>query len=308
MTLITKYLLKSFKEFEEEKKEIISLLQHFMAINFLSVILVGPSGCGKTLLIEVLLSEFNQGTENILRINSLKEQGIHYYRNELKHFCQNISTHKKFVVIDDIDFLNDQSQQVIRNCIQKHSQNIHFIASCTNSQKVLDTLTTMLLPITIPPVTSSLLEKVLKKIVENEKIQIDNESKNFILTTRKEIKSVINDLHKCQLYGEPVNFEIAKDLLCDINMTLFETFTTAAKKNDLFEATKILFSLHDDGFSVTDILYNYYTFVKYFSRDDDLIKYKITKIITKFTTTFHTIHEDMIELALFVNNINRIYS
>ena len=77
--------------------------------------------------------------DNVLSINSLKEQGIQYYRNELKTFCQTKSVilpkKKKLVILDDIDNINEQSQQVFRNCIDKYSQNVHFIASCTNTPK-----------------------------------------------------------------------------------------------------------------------------------------------------------------------------
>jgi pentatricopeptide repeat protein len=310
MLLLPKYTPKRFDDFEEEKGDIIYLLRHFITINVLSIMFVGPSSSGKTLLIEVLLSEFFNGSnphDNILRINSLKEQGIHYYRNELKHFCQNISSQQKFVIIDDIDFLNEQSQQVIQSCIQKHNHHIHFIASCTNSQKVLDTLTTMLLPISIPPIEKSLIEKIFRRIVCQENIQMDEESKTYILQTRNNIKILINDLQKCKLFGEHLEFTATKDLLCDIQHLIFDTFHSHMKQKDVEKATKVFFDLHEEGFSVTDILYNYFEYIKTFCDEPDFVKYQITKVITKFTATFHVIHEDMIELALFVNNLNNIF-
>ena len=47
---------------------------------------------------------------------------------------------KKSIILDDIDNINEQSQQVFRNCIDKYSHNVHFIASCVNTQKVIDSL------------------------------------------------------------------------------------------------------------------------------------------------------------------------
>ena len=81
--------------------------------------------------------------DNVLHINSLKEQGIHYYRNEVKIFCQTASSFinkKKIVVLDDLDLINEQSQQVFRNCIDKYSHNVHFLSSCNNTQKVIDSI------------------------------------------------------------------------------------------------------------------------------------------------------------------------
>ena len=36
--------------------------------------------------------------------------------------------------------INEQSQQVFRNYIDKYSHNIHFIISCKNNQKVIDNI------------------------------------------------------------------------------------------------------------------------------------------------------------------------
>ena len=60
-------------------------------------------------------------------INNLKEQGVNYYRNEMKTFCQSHSSifnKKKLVVIDDMDTLSEQSQQVFRNYIDKYKNNV----------------------------------------------------------------------------------------------------------------------------------------------------------------------------------------
>jgi len=49
--------------------------------------------------------------DNVLYINNLHEQGISYYRSEVKTFCQtpsSVSGKKKFIVLDDIDIINEQ--------------------------------------------------------------------------------------------------------------------------------------------------------------------------------------------------------
>ena len=74
-----------------------------------------------------MIREYYQEPEqdNVLYINSLKEQGINYYRNDVKTFCQTCSSvkgKKKFIVLDDIDLINEQSQQVFRNYIDKYKQ------------------------------------------------------------------------------------------------------------------------------------------------------------------------------------------
>ena len=66
----------------------------------LNLLLVGDMASGKTTLLNVIIREYYKDihpkiySDNILYINSLKEQGIHYYRTDVKTFCQTCSTIK----------------------------------------------------------------------------------------------------------------------------------------------------------------------------------------------------------------------
>jgi DNA polymerase III delta prime subunit len=71
-------------------------------------------------------------------------------------------------MLDDIDMINDQSQQVFRNCIDKYSHNVHFICSCTNSQKVIESLQSRLMIIKIKPLQRANLVKIMDKIIRDK--------------------------------------------------------------------------------------------------------------------------------------------
>ena len=62
-------------------------------------------------------------------------------------------------------------------------------------------------------------------------------------------------------------------------------------------------NLQNRGFSVMDILDSYFIYIKHNESIEENIKYEIIKIICKYITTFHNIHEDEIELSLFTNDI-----
>ena len=118
-------------------------------MNNLNILLVGNSTSGKTSLLNTVIKDYYCGisekeyVDNVLYINSLKEQGINYYRTDVKTFCQissSIKNKKKIIVLDDIDIINEQSQQVFRNFIDKYSHNVQFISSCSNIQKVIESL------------------------------------------------------------------------------------------------------------------------------------------------------------------------
>ena len=73
-------------------KEYIELLNTLINMNNLNILLVGNSGSGKTSLLYATIREYYQLSNiprnNVLYINNLKEQGIQYYRTEVKTFCQ----------------------------------------------------------------------------------------------------------------------------------------------------------------------------------------------------------------------------
>ena len=68
-----------------------TILTTLVSMDNLNILLIGNSGSGKTTLINALLREFyiessKINDNNVLFINNLKEQGIQYYRTEVKTF------------------------------------------------------------------------------------------------------------------------------------------------------------------------------------------------------------------------------
>jgi DNA polymerase III delta prime subunit len=240
-------------------------------------------------------------------INNLKEQGINYYRNDVKTFCQTCSAikgKKKFVVLDDIDLINEQSQQVFRNCIDKFSHNVHFISSCSNIQKVIESIQSRLTIIKIKPLQKEQLFKIIGKIKACENISMDAEAEEFIVNiSNKTVKILINYMEKFKLVNEHITFNLAVKLCSNISFITFEDYTHLIKNKKINEAIRLIYEIYDKGYSVMDILDNYFLFVKNTDILDETEKYNVIPIICKYITIFHNIHEDEIELALFTNNL-----
>ena len=68
----------------------------------------------------------------------------------------------------------------------------------------------------------------------------------------------------------------------------------------------VLYKIHDDGYSVIDILDYFFNFVKITNNLDEKLKYEIIPIICKYITIFNTIHENKIELALFTHELTTL--
>jgi replication factor C subunit 2/4 len=307
-----KYQPLYFKDFESDD-EMIDILNTLININNLNILFIGDIGSGKTTFLNATIKEYykdytqQQYQHNILHINSLKEQGINYYRNDVKTFCQtcsSINNKKKIIVLDDIDIINEQSQQVFRNCIDKYSHNVHFISSCSNSQKVIETLQSRFIIIKIKPLQKHNLNKIIQRIIDIEHIIISDDAKQFILNvSNNNAKIMFNYMEKFKLLNQEIDLNLATSVCTNISFFIFEEYTKFLKNSNLNEAIKILYDIYDKGYSVMDILDNYFLFVKITNSLTEIQKYEIIPHICKYITIFHNIHEDEIELALFSNNL-----
>lgn len=303
-------------EFEIDET-LLTMLTTLIKMDNLNILFIGDNGSGKTSFLNAMIREYyknyeyNEYEPNLLHINSLKEQGISYYRNDVKTFCQTcslIKNKKKIVVLDDIDVINEQSQQVFRNCIDKYKHNVHFISSCTNSQKVIESLQSRLIIIKIKPLQKDNLVKIMDKISQSENIIIHDDAKQFILNiSNNTAKILINYMEKLKLINRIIDLDIAMNLCTTISFQILQEYTELIQNGDIINAVEKIYSIYDQGYSVMDILDNYFLFIKTTEIIDDIHKYPIVSILCKYITIFHNIHEDEIELALFTNNLVKIF-
>jgi len=312
-TFISKYKPYFINDFCIDSK-LLSALKTLLEINNLNILMIGNSSSGKTTMLYALIREYyNLGKDdsfpenNILFVNNLKEQGIQYFRNEMKTFCQTHSAiygKKKLVIIDDIDSINEQSQQVFRNYIDKYRQNIHFISVCTNIQKVIESIQSRLHIIQLTPPKNVQIRDIMNKIIATESIDMDEESKDYLMMiSLGSVRVLINLLEKIYIFGEKVNITSCKKICSTISFQEFETYVQMLKQGDLSGAIDIFYSIHDYGYSVIDILDYFFAFIKITKTMEEETKYKIIPFLCKYITVFHNVHEDCIELALFTNNL-----
>jgi len=320
-TFISKYKPYYLNDFCMNEK-MMSVIRTLLEINDLNILFIGSPGSGKTTLLYSLIREYyglsktvNIPETNILFINNLKEQGIQYYRNDMKTFCQShcsIHGKKKMIVIDDLDTINEQSQQVFRNYIDKYKHNIHFISVCTNIQKVIESIQSRVHIIQIQPPNTQEIANIMNYIIQQENIDIDQDAKDYLLLISNDsLRVLINYLEKIFIYGSSVNLETCQRLCSTISIQKFEKYIellgfTSSRTIHMELAIQILYEIHDQGYSVIDILDYFYTFVKTTVLISEENKYKIIPFICKYITIFNKIHEDVIELAFFTNGLASI--
>jgi DNA polymerase III delta prime subunit len=330
---VQRYQPRRLDDFELDT-EMRTLLRILLETDSLNLLLVGESGSGKTALLSALLHEYYGKSpsdpdirDNILFINNLKEQGIHYYRNDVKIFCQTCSTvrhRKKVVVLDDVDFINEQSQQVFRNYMDNFSSNVHFIASTNNIQKVIESLQSRFLLLHCQSLTHENLRTILHNICTKEGIDVRPDAEDLLLSLcQRSAKTLLNYLEKVKLLGPlPIDRVVVDKVCTNISFSLLESITQQFKEGDLRGSIRSLYALYDKGYSVMDILDTYFLFLKTASSassasasmasvttcltEDEI--YHIVPYLCQYITVFHNVHEDETELALLANNIVNLFA
>tara|TARA_E500000331_G_scaffold344483_1_gene380800 strand:- start:8887 stop:9840 length:954 start_codon:yes stop_codon:yes gene_type:complete len=314
-SFIKKYQPEKLNEFGL-KKDTYNFVNTLIDVDKLNILFVGDPDAGKTTILKCLIKEYYKGYSekeyegNIIYLNSAQEQGIHFYRNEVKTFCQTcsiIKKKKKIVIIDDLDLINQQSQQVFRNCIDNYKNNVHFICSCTNLKKIIESIQSRLIIVKIPSIDINKLNEICKKIITNENIIIKDESFNlFYKYCENSLRIMINYLEKFKLYNNTIDNDVINSLCTNINDTIFDTLIEYIKNKNLKLSILLLKNIYNQGYSVMDILDCFFSYAKMTNNLTDEEKYKIIPYICKYIHIFHDIHEDEIELPLFINNIIKL--
>lgn len=309
--LINKFEPKYLYEFNYSKKYT-EYIEKIVKNTDLNILLLGNSGSGKTLLIDAILYSYYEVTtfknikNNILYISSLKEQGVMFYKNDVRTFCQSTSeiyNKKKTIVIDNLDNLTDINQNIFKMHMETFGKKVNFICSCSNINKINSILLNHLVIIKLNPVDKLLLEHVFKKITLQEKLDIDDSLKDDIIKySNYSIKILINNLEKYRLICDKIDFN-SSNINNNILLKDLLEFYQFCLKTDRDNAYKKLLSIYKDGYSIIDIIEYMYLNLKYNEEIEDSNKYKVIKILSKYLLSVNNTNEDELIIYFITNEI-----
>ena len=145
-------------------------------------------------------------------------------------------------------------------------------------------------------------------ITEKENIIIDTQVKKYIIElSNYSVRMLINYLEKFKLMNTTITMDVCKCLVTNISFNTFNEITKLCiEENNIQKAIKILNNLYNSGYSVSDILDNYFFYIKHGSNMEEDLKYKIISLICKYIIIVNELHEDEIELAFFANRLSMI--
>ena len=296
----------------------IKILQNFIANNNYNFIVQGESGCGKSSIINIIINRFYNSNKflinsNVCYITILKDQGVNFYKNDIKLFINNYTNngYKKFIIIEDVELFSEAIQLNFVELVKNYKSNIYFLLSTSNVLKINANLYEMLDIIEFKKIDEQFLYVILNNILNKEKLIIENSIQKYIIAlSNNSINNLINNIEKLKLLYN--NFNCLEDLLqldivSDIIINDFDILVHKCTNNTLSEALDYILNLIDKGYSIIDILENFLYYIKH--NNNTLCeekKFLIIKNIIKYINNYFTIEEDNIEIIFFVNNLYKI--
>ncbi len=180
-----KYRPSKFNELigqDEIVKRVSSLVN---SMNIPHLLLAGPAGTGKSTLALIIVKELygDKWRENYLELNASDERGINVVREKVKGFARTKSLGDvpfKIIFLDEADALTPEAQQALRRTMENYSSTCRFIMSCNYSSKVIDPIQSRCVLFRFKLLEKKDIEKVIRRIAENEKLEIPQETINVI--------------------------------------------------------------------------------------------------------------------------------
>jgi len=175
--------------------------------NLPNLILSGGPGCGKTTIAKAVLEDI--GCQYLV-INASLEGNIDTLRTTIKDFASSMSiSGRKFVILDEADYLTPAVQPALRNFMEEFSSNCGFILTCNFKHKIIEPLHSRcsLIEFSFSKQEKAELAthmfKRIKHILDSEHIEYD---KKVIIELIKrhfpDFRKIINEIQRCSISGK----------------------------------------------------------------------------------------------------------
>jgi hypothetical protein len=284
-----KELLDKMKEYLREQK---------------NILFIGSNNTYKSVAMKLALQEY-YGTipkESVLILDTFKDLSFcNNENNELRTFCR-CSTHKKCVFIENFDIIHENNQQYLKEIMEEHPK-ILFLFGCENTTKMNEIIQTRVSPLYFEPLTRTEYAQLIDRISEGEQIYLKNKEVllDYPNVTIYYIYNLFNKLFLLQL-------KVVEDVTPYITLLdsrILEDYFETLSQDKVKEATQILFGLYETGYSLLDIYYFIYEYLKTNKRRS--IRYLYIEKICFYIQYIFDGYDHKLMLLLLTNELFGIY-
>ena len=204
-----------------------------------NLILAGSAGVGKTTVARAMLEEL--GADYIV-LNGSLNVAIETLRTDITSFATSVSFSggRKYVIIDEADYLDWRVQPALRNFMEEFSANCGFILTCNLKNKIIEPIHSRCVPIEFkiaksdqPKLAAQFFKRVIN-ILDTEGVTYDKTVVGTLVSKyMPDWRRVLNEL---QRYS--VNGQIDTGIFANMPAETFAALISILKKKEWQEMRK----------------------------------------------------------------------
>ena len=256
-----KYRPKKFKEIVGQDDIIKRVENLTKSMNIPHLLLAGPAGTGKSTLALIIVRELYGGRwrENYLELNASDERGIDVVRQKVKEFARTKAIGNvpfKVIFLDEADALTREAQQALRRIMENYTGTCRFVMSCNYSSKIIDPIQSRCVILRFKLLEKKDIEKRVKFIVENEKLQInENAIEALYEASEGDCRRVINLLQASASISPSITSDLINTLIATAKPGDIKIVLEYALSGDFLKAKeKLLDVMLRESISGTDVI------------------------------------------------------